>query len=804
MIGWLGTLMACSALASSPVRIVEDRKPAAVIVLAAEPSESARKAAEELQHYIERMTGAKLPIAQGSGQVPEPLRGGPRLLVGRSPELASHKLTIPSGDNADRSGEGFVLKTVGKDIVIAGNETPPYQGTLYAAYELLEQLGCRWYFPGAFGEVVPTSSTLEVPALDLRQTPSFIIRNIWMSGWADRTGDHDPWLVRNKGSGRALFAFPGDGSIHRLVPPAKYAESHPEIYAMGRDGKRQPFGPNNNLEQCMIDVAEPKALEIAAEEVKAYFRAHPNERSFAFAAPDGNPQSFSPAAIAANHDFKTDSGQFDSISDSYFNFVNNLAHEVAKEFPDRHIVTLAYANRVTPPEGLDRPWNPNTLIYLARLRIDTTKPIGDPTHYMSMRHKRTLDAWNRTGSKLVIYDYDPHADLSRMPFWLSGTIQSNMRLYHRSNVIGFTTEGHNTFLRTGLNYYLRAKLMWDVNADVAALKADFYTKFFGPASQPMAKFIDTIEHMMASSRDRVSWTNTPQDWSQVYPRDQTAALRVMLDEAEKLATSEPFRTRVSAYRAIHDYMMNWHETVGLLHAGMYAEARQSVEKWDDPIRRVEDIQPGLLPPDPQWVLGENRSVNAWRGFLDALLHRTDGTLGRRLGLAPESGQFRTDPKNVGLFEQWHVEEVASAKKWDTIPLTRDWTTSGYADEDGYGYDGIAWYRIAIDIPANVDPANGRIGLVSPTVFATHLWIWCNGQLVHSPTHPDSRTALHGSRVGVLDVDVTRHIRPGKPNIFTYRMYGTYDRVEHRGLRGRPMVWQAAGEPKLQTPATPTQ
>ena len=51
---------------------------------AAEPTESAQRAANELQLFVELMSGAKLPIYAGADAAPREKRKAPRLLVGRS------------------------------------------------------------------------------------------------------------------------------------------------------------------------------------------------------------------------------------------------------------------------------------------------------------------------------------------------------------------------------------------------------------------------------------------------------------------------------------------------------------------------------------------------------------------------------------------------------------------------------------------------------------------------------------------------------------------------------------------------
>ncbi|OHB53030.1 MAG: hypothetical protein A2Y07_06425 [Planctomycetes bacterium GWF2_50_10] len=66
--------------------------------------------------------------------------------------------------------------------MLAGNETEPYHGTYFAVYDFLEELGCRWYFPGEFGEVLPNLLTLEIKHCRRVVHPEFRVRNIWYSG----------------------------------------------------------------------------------------------------------------------------------------------------------------------------------------------------------------------------------------------------------------------------------------------------------------------------------------------------------------------------------------------------------------------------------------------------------------------------------------------------------------------------------------------------------------------------------------------------------------------------------------------
>jgi len=65
--------------------------------------------------------------------------------------------------------------------------------TDYAAYALLENLGCRWFFPADWGEVIPEKKTLTVPELNIRSKPDFAMRVIRLMG----AGASPPQIVRS-------------------------------------------------------------------------------------------------------------------------------------------------------------------------------------------------------------------------------------------------------------------------------------------------------------------------------------------------------------------------------------------------------------------------------------------------------------------------------------------------------------------------------------------------------------------------------------------------------------------------------
>jgi hypothetical protein len=151
--------------------LVRNGNAVATVVIRREATPKVRAAAEELVTYVRRMSGAELPL-----RTDDEVIAGPRVLVGHSAAVTERGIDVPRGVTTRFDEEGFVSRTVGDDLVLAGNEDGDYNGTAYAVYDLLEELGCRWYYPGDLGEVIPSSATLSVPARDRRETPSFRFR----------------------------------------------------------------------------------------------------------------------------------------------------------------------------------------------------------------------------------------------------------------------------------------------------------------------------------------------------------------------------------------------------------------------------------------------------------------------------------------------------------------------------------------------------------------------------------------------------------------------------------------------------
>ena len=110
-----------------------------------------RFAAGELRKYVERLSGAVL------GEAPSP--EAPRSIRFR---LRSGGETGGPPRSPGFDGYGIIVAPLA--IVVAADEP---RGAVYAAYDILERLGCRWFYPEqdpGDPEVVPRKEVLALPA----------------------------------------------------------------------------------------------------------------------------------------------------------------------------------------------------------------------------------------------------------------------------------------------------------------------------------------------------------------------------------------------------------------------------------------------------------------------------------------------------------------------------------------------------------------------------------------------------------------------------------------------------------------
>ena len=248
--------------ASAQVTLVRDGQATAALITADTPTSTAQYAAEELVWHVEKATGVALPVHTESS-APDGLHT--RIYIGDT--AAGRHLGL---DPVQLARETWIVRSVGNDLFLAGREDDgdpfaednPNVGPLFAVYEFVERaLGVRWLWPGELGTYIPPADTVEIPAINLVETPPLQFRRFYWSGYESfhwfRTLDpptRDSAFPRERAGlwrgapGAAAPPPPGRATPnHRRPRVQRVVEvrpGHPEWFAMRKDGARQPRSGN--------------------------------------------------------------------------------------------------------------------------------------------------------------------------------------------------------------------------------------------------------------------------------------------------------------------------------------------------------------------------------------------------------------------------------------------------------------------------------------------------------------------------------------------------------------------------------
>jgi len=503
------------------LRIVENGKSGYTILLDSDASPSEKHAAQEFQHFLKEMSGCTLSISS-SASAKMILVGGGKVLNKLAPGL----------DIGSLGKEGFVIQTKGPHLVLAGGRQ---RGTLYAVYTFLEDyLGCRWYSSKVTR--IPKKKVIEIPSINVTQKPIPEYRETFYSDAFD--GD---WAARNKSNSHSARLQEKHGgkvryshfvhTFYSLVPPAKYFDEHPEYFALVKGRRRR-----SRAQLCLTN---PDVLRIVIEGVKRWIAQDPQADIYSVSQNDC-------AGWCECPDCKAIDDREESHMGSLLTFVNRVAEAIEKEYPDKAIDTLAYQYTRKPPKTV-RP-RPNVIIRLCSIECCFSHPLDSCPKNASFRDD--IVGWSKIAPRLYIWDYVTDFANYIMPFPNLDVLQPNIKFFVEHNVKGIFEQGNYSGGGGGemaeLRAYLIAKLLWNPDADVQALKRDFLEGYYGKAAKPISEYIDMLHNKVKEDNIHVNIWAGPN--SAYLTEEILTKAQALFDKAEKLADSPEIRQRVLVAR----------------------------------------------------------------------------------------------------------------------------------------------------------------------------------------------------------------------------------------------------------------
>jgi len=478
---------------SAEYKLASGGKSAYIIRLCANPSQAEKYAADELQRFLQEMTGVKLPVQQ-AGTLPRFA-----ILVGRDAE--SDRL-VSRVNWTELDSDGFVVITAGSRLVLAGGRP---RGTLYAVYHFLDNvLGVRWWAPD--GTFVPSRPELRLTKLDIRQKPAFEWREVLtFSALVDQD-----WEARNRLNRRNFNTYYLDGSsntplifddqhggsvidygpyfVHTFgafVPADKYLKDHPEWFGLV-DGQRAPG---------LLCLTNPELMDFMVTQVKAALKANPGINIISVSQNDGG---MYPCQCPNCRKVDAEEG---SPAGSLIRFVNGVAEQVGKEYPHVAITTLAYNYTQKPPLHV-RPRS-NVVVQLCSSGCSCFQSLDDPTNPANKAFYQDLQGWAKLTDRLYIWDYT----ISHFrPYPNLHVLGPNVRTFERNHVRGVFEQGSYTTPGAEfqeLRSWVLSRLLWNPNQDDRALIREFVSGYYGAGGPYIQEYIDLIHTAAAKNINKL-------------------------------------------------------------------------------------------------------------------------------------------------------------------------------------------------------------------------------------------------------------------------------------------------------------
>ncbi|MBE6566444.1 MAG: DUF4838 domain-containing protein [Ruminococcaceae bacterium] len=430
----------------------------------------------------------------------------------------------------------FIDETLGDDCfsidaILQGEEASMTirggngRGVLYGVYKFLERYAGVRYFTKDL-EVIPEGDIVLFEGNLLTYEPYFEYRH---TSWnCAATSDACSWCVKNGLNGNGHLTPELGGEIS---------------YAPGLNvhtlGKLSETGGASDPNPCL---SSEEIYQTVLKNVRAILEKDPTANIVSISQNDDEGYCKCEKCAAVDAEECSPSGLM-------LRFVNRIAEELEKDYPNLIIDTLAYNYTQAPP--IKTVPRHNVCVRLCSIRCcfmhpltecnDAPGPNGD-TWTRTEEFLKDLKGWGEICDNIYVWDYTTNFAYYIPPFSNFGSLRQNMRLYYESDVKGMFEQG-NGQSPSGefgeLRAYLIAKLMWNPlmsEEEYYHHMDEFLAAYYGDGWEYIRKFIDKTTELASNAGSCINIYEAPlQSISKAEYLEYEDEFNAWWDAAEELA-----------------------------------------------------------------------------------------------------------------------------------------------------------------------------------------------------------------------------------------------------------------------------
>ena len=375
------------------------------------------------------------------------------------------------------------------------------RGVLYAVYKFLEELGGVRYFTPDL-EKVPDSEIVINDGVVLEYTPFFEYRH---TSWrCASVAEAATWNVKNGLNGNGNISAEQGGRwnygpffVHTL-------------------GTLTETGGTASPNPCLsLDSPEGQAnYQKVLKNLRIGLAADPTINIVSVSQNDKNEYCHCDYCLASYATYTNDANNVEKggTAGNLLAFVNAVAEELEKDYPDLVIDTLAYNYTQAPPKGIIP--RENVCIRVCSIRVCFMHPMtecpdakgpNDVAWSKTALFRTDFLNWGKIWDRIFVWDYTTNFAYYIAPFCNFGSMRENMRFYHENGVRGMFEQGNGQSISGEfgeLRAYLLAKLMWNPYMSEEEYNRhmnEFLEAYYGPGWIYIRQYIQYSINMAADS-----------------------------------------------------------------------------------------------------------------------------------------------------------------------------------------------------------------------------------------------------------------------------------------------------------------
>ena len=479
-----------------------------------------RRAAQILRYAFNRAGGKLIPVRPIQNKADYEKCA---VYVGQ----AAEKIGLLQDDELKKITEsGYVMRLVGNRLAIAGKRS----GVAAGVVAFLKKAGVIYLSQDQYSRPVEDASLMDFtdmlsPAVPIREL-SYRVAQPELWGYTS----HAEWanlqiLGSHRGNCHAAIAY---------IPLMEFENTHPEYFALDANGKRLHSSPGKNVQThfCMSNkglqqlLAERVMEMMEADSIAKYFYLFPGDGGGYFCT-------------------CKECSKLGDTTDRLLFWINQVAEKVARKYPDRRIVTLAYVDSANPPKNVKPAMNV-IVLYTPYSMVEWGNHLVFDHNANVVGHKQMKEWEMLIPGQLGAFTY-PNSCTETLNLWPA--FDFNLKLDQHLAEKQYKIVAYCGFIPvfasgaypqngsfTSMQMRVLAEVLKDPAVDVNRLIDEYMNLAYGPAAPAMRKYFDKI----TGESIRLRWEQNTEKIVRGFVTQPFADSALAdLNEAERLAGTDP-------------------------------------------------------------------------------------------------------------------------------------------------------------------------------------------------------------------------------------------------------------------------